>query len=89
MPLVKEHFFKSFDGKTLYVKEKSPEDDHAPKVILCVTPCVYPHQVFDWSVLDYSLMDYLVGKGFRVFAYDPRGFGNMSFNPENWQNGYK
>jgi pimeloyl-ACP methyl ester carboxylesterase len=82
MPQVKEHFSNSFDGETLYIKEKSPEDDRSSMVILCLTPCVYPHQVFDCPVSDYSLMDYLVEKGFRVFAYDPRGFGN-SYHPQD------
>lgn len=82
MPFFKEHFFSSFDGTTLYVKEKSPEGDRSSKVILCLTPCVYSHQIFDCPVSDYSLMDALVGKGFRVFAYDPRGFGK-SYHPQD------
>ncbi len=76
-----EHRFRSFDREVFYAKEKSPsEHGRESPVVLCFTPCCNSHEFFDCSVAGYSLMDSLAGAGFRVFAYDARGFG-LSHRP--------
>jgi len=79
--MVKDHHIKSFDGRTIYVKEKYTVDENkSAGVVVCFAPCIHSHEFFDCPVSDYSLMDYLARKGFRVFAYDRRGFG-FSYHP--------
>lgn len=73
-PTVREHRFRSFDGQQLYAKEKGPGEHAASGVVLCFPPCVNSHEFFDCDVPGYSLMDFLAAAGFRVLAYDPRGF---------------
>ena len=77
----KDHYFESFDGEILYAKEKYAILEHRfPKVVICFPPCIYSHHFFDCPISDYSLMNHLTQKGFKVFAYDPRGFGS-SYRP--------
>ena len=79
--MVKDHHIKSFDGRTIYVKEKYTVDENkSAGVVVCFAPCIHSHEFFDCPVSDYSLMDFLARKGFRVFAYDRRGFG-FSYHP--------
>ncbi|MBI5445724.1 MAG: alpha/beta fold hydrolase [Deltaproteobacteria bacterium] len=73
-----EHFLLSFDGQRLYATEKGTAEGAG--VVLCFPPCLNSHEFFDCPVPGYSLMDFLVSTGFRVFAYDPRGFGR-SYRP--------
>jgi len=79
----RDHYFKSYDGSTIYVKEKFVfEKKKIAGVVVCFTPCIYTHHFYDCPVSDYSLMDYLARKGFKVFAYDPRGFGSSYRSPD-------
>jgi len=79
--VTKDHYFRSFDDKTIFVKEKSGVEKSSFRgAVVCFPPCIYSHHFFDCPVSDYSLMDDLAGQGFRVFAYDPRGFGS-SYQP--------
>ena len=82
MFLVKDHYFNSFDEKAIYVKEKSPVHERSTRVVACLPACCQTHHFFDCPVSDYSLMGYLAKKGFRVFAYDRRGFGASYHPPE-------
>jgi pimeloyl-ACP methyl ester carboxylesterase len=77
--VAKNHYFKSFDRKTIHVKEKySVGMDRHDRIVVCFPPCIYSHNFFDCPVSDYSIMDYLADKGFKVYAYDPRGFGSSN-----------
>lgn len=79
--VAKDYYFESFDGRNIYAKEKyALERPMSKKVIVCFSPCIYTHHFFDCPLSDYSVMEYLARKGFRVFAYDPRGFG-LSYLP--------
>jgi len=81
--VAKNYYCKSFDGRALYVKEKHAIANKMPdRVVVCFPPCLHDHQFFDCPISDYSLMDYLATKGFRVFAYDPRGFGSSYHPPD-------
>jgi len=88
--VAKDYYFKSFDGRTIYVKEKRAVADKKPAVVVvCFPPCVYNHHFFDCPVSGYSLMDYLARKGFKVFAYDPRGLGSSYQPPDGRSITYK
>ena len=79
--VTKDHYFRSFDGKTIFIKEKSGVEESSFRgAVVCFPPCIYSHHFFDCPVSDCSLMDDLAEQGFRVFAYDPRGFGS-SYQP--------
>lgn len=81
--VAKDHHFRSFDSMTIYLKEKyTVGENKSAGVVVCFPPCIYSHHFFDCPVSDYSIMDYLARKGFRVFAYDPRGFGS-SYHPSD------
>ena len=76
---VRDHYFKSYDSSPIYVKEKFAfEKKKVVGVVVCFTPCVNSHHFFDCPLADYSMMNYLAKEGFKVFAYDPRGFGSSS-----------
>lgn len=78
--VTKNHYFKSFDGNKIYVKEKYVPAKKFVGIVICFPPCIYTHHFYDCPLSYYSIMDYLAKKGFRVFAYDPRGFG-LSYRP--------
>jgi pimeloyl-ACP methyl ester carboxylesterase len=79
--MIKDHYLKSYDGATIYVKEKYMSlESRSAKVVVCNAPAICSHQLFDCPISDYSLMDYLAKKGFTVFAVDYRGFGS-SYKP--------
>jgi len=81
--VTKNHYFKSFDGNKIYVKEKyANPGEKFTGILICFPPCIYTHHFYDCPISDYSIMDYLAKKGFRVFAYDPRGFG-LSYRPSD------
>lgn len=73
--VTKNHTFRSFDGNKIYVKEKYIPANKFDSIVVCFPPCIYSHHFFDCPLSDYSIMDHLAKKGFRIFAYDPRGFG--------------
>lgn len=70
---MRAHEFQSFDGERLHAVDTGGTA-HSP-VVLCFPPCLNSHAFFDCPVADYSLMGALAAAGSRVFAYDPRGFG--------------
>jgi len=78
--VTKNHYFQSFDGNKIYVKEKYAPAEKSVGIVVCFPPCIYSHHFYDCPLPDYSMMDYLAKKGFKVFAYDPRGFG-LSYRP--------
>jgi len=79
--MIKDHYLKSYDGVTIYVKEKYMSlENRSAKVVVCNSVGGFSHQLFDCPISDYSLMDHLAKEGFRVFAYDYRGFGS-SYKP--------
>ena len=83
--MTKNHTFQSFDGNKIYVKEKYAPAKKFVGIVVCFPPCIYSHHFYDCPVSDYSIMNYLAKKGFRVFAYDPRGFG-LSYRPADGGN---
>ena len=81
--MIKDHYLKSYDGATIYIKEKYMSlENRSAKVVVCNSAGGFSHQVFDCPVSDYSLMDHLAKEGFRVFAYDYRGFGSSYHPPD-------
>ena len=81
--MIKDHYLKSYDGATIYVKEKYMSlENRSGKVVVCSAAGGFSHHIFDCPVSDYSLMDHLANEGFRVFAYDYRGFGSSYHPPD-------
>ena len=81
--MIKDHYFESYDGATMYVKEKYMSlENGSSKVFVCHPSGGCSHHFFDCPISDYSLMDHLANEGFRVFAYDPRGFGSSYHPPD-------
>jgi len=81
--MIKDHYLKSYDGATIYVKEKYMSlENRSAKVVVCNASAPCTHHMFDCPVSDYSLMDHLAKEGFRVFAYDYRGFGSSYHPPD-------
>src|SRR4030042_4456696 len=57
-------------------------ENGSSKVVVCNSAGGFSHHLFDCPISDHSLMDHLAKEGFRVFAYDYRGFVSSYHPPD-------
>ena len=76
-------------GINLYLRNKHPEElyDVKPeKTVLFIHGASYPaHSSFDFQIDGQSWMDWMVSKGYDVYALDLRGYGKSTRPPEMGQ----